>query len=212
MDKKNKFNHFIGVDVAKKKLDIFNSQTGEFTQVINTKKNIRNFIGKLQLQEDLLVVIDLTEGYEQICVDIFHEIGFSIYRAEGRRIKAFMKCYGQFAKTDKIDAKSLALYGEKMQDQIHLYSPKNGAIEGYLESLSDLAAIRQQEKNRIQAPTVPLKVKKILQEHIDFLDKKIKSLESEVSEIVKNDTKLKQKCDILTSVKGIDLLGTVDLK
>lgn len=200
---KNKFKKFLGIDVAKKKVDIFNSQTGEFTQVLNTKKNIRNFIKTIEVQDDLLVVIDLTGGYEQICVDVFYELGFNIHRAEGRRIKAFLKCYGQFAKTDKLDAKALALYGEKMQEKLFLYTPKNNQISEYLERISDLAQIVQQEKNRFQAPKVPLIVKETIQVVINTLSEQIKQLETLVRETVIYDEELKQRYDVLTSVKGV---------
>lgn len=198
-----KFNHFLGIDVSKKKMDVFNSQTGEITEVLNTKKNIKNFIKKLQYQEDLLVVIDLTGGYEQVCVDIFYEAGFNIHRAEGRRVKAFQKCYGQFAKTDKIDAKSLALYGEKMQEKLFLYSPKNDQINEHLERISDMAEMLQQEKNRLQAPKTSPRFQENLEAHINFLEAQIKILEEEVRNIVANDTELKRRFDILIEFKGV---------
>lgn len=115
-------------------------------KISNERQAIKKFVKKLSLQEDILIVIDLTGGYEQLCVDIFHEFKFAIHRAEGRRIKSFLKCYGQFAKTDKIDAKSLALYGEKMQEKLILYTPKTNQLSMYLEHISDLAIIHQQEK------------------------------------------------------------------
>lgn len=203
MESVKKFNHFLGVDIAKKKMDIYNSQTGKYTEVLNTKKNIRNFLKTLEYQEDLLVIIDLTGGYEQNCVDIFYEKGFHIHRAEGRRVKAFQKCYGQFAKTDKIDAQSLALYGEKMQEKLFLYTPKNDQINEHLERISDLTEIVQQEKNRLQAPKTSPRFKMDLEEHIEFLEMQIKKIEEEVRNIVINDKELKRRFDVLISFKGV---------
>ena len=41
MQKDNIFNTYIGIDVSKDKLDIFNSSTGEFSQIKNDKKAIK---------------------------------------------------------------------------------------------------------------------------------------------------------------------------
>lgn len=203
MAKQSVFNHFLGIDVAKNKLDIFNSQTGEFTQIKNCKKSIKDFCKKLTPQDDLLVVIDLTGGYEQACVDVFYDLGFKIHRAEGRRVKAFLQCRGQYAKTDKMDAKALALYGDKMQDRLLLYVPKEHNIELYLVYLDDLGQTLQQEKNRLQAPKTPQSIKDMLKKHIDFLEAQSAKLTDEVRETIMGDEKLKERYDVLTSFKGI---------
>ncbi len=141
MTKVQKFNSFLGIDVSKNKLDIYNSQTGEFTKVKNNRTSIRRFCESVTPQNNLLIVVDLTGGYEQICVDIFHECGFHIHRAEGRRVKAFLKSYGQFAKTDKMDARALTFFGDKLQETLFLYTPKNDKLQSYLEAVADIAQV-----------------------------------------------------------------------
>ena len=64
-----KNNTFIGIDVSKYKLDIFNSKTGEFVEIDNTKAAIRKYIRALEMSEDLYIIIDLTGGYEALCVN-----------------------------------------------------------------------------------------------------------------------------------------------
>ncbi len=98
MAKAQKFNHFLGIDVSADKIDVYNFQTQKHVTIKNVKANIRKFCKTLTPLDDLLVVIDLTGGHEQICVDIFHAFGFHIHRAEGRGAPHwFAGCDGQEA-------------------------------------------------------------------------------------------------------------------
>lgn len=92
------FNRFIGVDVAKAKVDVFLSETGELMQIKNDEKSLHKFVQFLERTEETLVIIDLTGGYETQCVKAFYQAGFTIHRAEGRKVKAFMRACGQLAK------------------------------------------------------------------------------------------------------------------
>ena len=95
MQKDNIFNTYIGIDVSKDKLDIFNSSTGEFSQIKNDKKAIKEFISTLEFSKQTLVIIDLTGGYEAVCVNEFCFAGFNVTRAEGRLVKSFAKASRQ---------------------------------------------------------------------------------------------------------------------
>lgn len=203
MQIKQSFNHFIGIDVAKAKVDIFNDKTKKFITIANNKTALKRFIKGLETTKDTLVVIDLTGGYEQTCVDVFYQAGFAIHRAEGRRVKAFLKCYGQYAKTDKIDCQALALYGQKMQEKLFLYTPSNQKLQTLIECMDDLACTLQQERNRASAPKMNAEVLKVYRSHIAFLERQIMALEKKIQEVVFNDEALKKRYDLLTNFKGV---------
>ena len=114
------FARFIGVDVAKEKVDAFVSDTGELFQARNNERSLSRLVRKLD-HKDALAVIDLTGGYEVVCVKAFYAAGFAVHRAEGRKVKAFMRACGQLAKTDSIDARALADYGQRLQDKLTLF-------------------------------------------------------------------------------------------
>ena len=145
------FARFIGVDVAKAKVDVFVSDTGEVLQVRNDERSLSRLVRKLDCT-DALAVIDLTGGYESLCVKAFHSAGVKVHRAEGRKVKAFMRATGQLAKTDAIDARALADYGQRLQDRLILYAPDENAVKPYVARLADLKQILRDEKNRSKAP------------------------------------------------------------
>ena len=115
------FKNFIGIDVSKFKLDIYCSWNNKYLEIKNNRKSVKSFIKYLDKKEDLLVVIDLTGGYESKAVEVFCELGFNVHRAQGRKVKNFIRAYGQNAKTDKIDAYMLCEYGKLFQNKLRLY-------------------------------------------------------------------------------------------
>lgn len=198
-----KNNTFIGIDVSKYKLDIFNSKTGEFVEKDNTKAAIRKYIRALEMSEDLYIIIDLTGGYEALCVNEFYVKGYNIIRAEGRKVKAFARALGISAKTDKIDANILAQYGEKCFNTLRLYQPYNNQIKKLVMRLSDIKQLLQQEKNRLKAPDNMQIVTRSIKQLITIYEKEIAKLENEIEIIIENDEELRKKYKLLLEQKGI---------
>lgn len=205
------FNTFLGIDVSKDKLDIYDSETQKSVTVPNTLKGIRGYLKTLDFSPSRLVVIDLTGGYEHLAVNLFYQAKFCIHRAEGRRVKYFLKSFGQQAKTDSLDAKGLALYGEKMGDRLRLYQPVDGRLLELSGRLFDLKAMAQVEKNRAQAPKVPKSLVHQIQEHIAYLEKNIANLEKALEAIILEDEVLRRKYEVLMSIKGIGKTTAITL-
>lgn len=200
-DAKNKI--FIGIDVSKYKLDIFNSKTGEYVETDNTKAEIRKYIRALDVSEELYIVIDLTGGHEAQCVNEFYSKGFKVIRAEGRKVKSFARALGVNAKTDKSDAYILAQYGEKCFESLRLYKPYDNQIKKLVSRLGDLKYLLQQEKNRLKAPDNIRIVVNSIKQLIRFYEKEITQLEDEIELIIENDNELRKKYNLLIGQKGV---------
>ena len=212
MSEKTNYKYFLGIDVAKYKMDIFNTISGEYTTVKNTEVEIKKFIKNLNSllfdnnnnkeedkgkeekksnnnqtidKKDILIIIDLTGGYEKKAIKLFYQNGFcNIIRAEGLKVKNFSKStkYNR-AKTDKKDSEVLVEYGKHFYDKISLYNPDE-EIREYIADLycriEDLKFILQQEKNRIQQPNLSEIMKKSIKEIINTLEKEINTLKEEI--------------------------------
>lgn len=197
------FSRFIGVDVSKTKIDVFLSETGEVFQVKNSTTNIERFVQKIDCRSKTLAVIDLTGGYEAACVDVFYRAGFAIHRAEGRKVKAFMRAVGQLAKTNSIDARALADYGQRLQDKLTLFQPIENEIKPYVFRLTELKQILKSEKNRLNAPSIVPRIRLEIRKHTEFLQTEIDELSKELQAIVKQNPVLLKKQQALTSQIGI---------
>lgn len=198
-----RYNHFIGIDVSKDKIDIFISYNNQFLQLKNNKKTISSWLKTITPQSDLLVVIDLTGEYEDVCVNACCDAGFNVHRAEGRKVKSFIKATGQLAKTDKIDACCLTQYGEALQNSLALYFPKQNRIKPLVLRLDDLKELLKQELNRAAAPKLDKLLLKVIQRHISYIKKEIVLLENQVEKIILADKLLAKQYRWLISQKGI---------
>ena len=203
MSATEKYNTFIGIDVSKDTLEIFNSSTGELMTLENTKAVVSNYIKALAFSKETLVVIDLTGGYEALCAACFSLKGFDVIRAEGVKVKGFAKAIGQKAKTDAIDARLLAEYGEKCHDKLRLYEPFPNPIKPLVIRLTELKDIHQQEKNRFQAPNMPAMVKRGVGRVLKTLENEISLLETEILKAIKADKSLSDRYRLLKAQKGI---------
>lgn len=199
----NKNNTFIGIDVSKYKLDIFNSLSGQFLEIDNSKAAIRKYIRALELADNVYIIIDLTGGYEALCVNEFYAKGYNIIRAEGRKVKAFARAIGISAKTDKLDAQILAQYAEKCFNSLRLYKPYSNHIKKLVMRLSDIKQLLQQEKNRLKAPDNLQIVTKSIKQFIVAYEKEIIKLETEIELIIQQDELLKKKYKFLVEQKGV---------
>ena len=207
------FINFIGVDVSKYKIDIYISQTSEYKTISNKNLereilNLKNELG--DTVDKTLVIIDLTGGYEVLSRDIFHSNGFkSIILAEGLKVKNFARVKrSSRAKTDKIDAKILAEYGEifHQDSDIKFYNPKEEdkiLLEKYVSRITDLKELKQKEKNRLKAPNVPFAVLDSIKRNIEFLEEELKILKVKIKEIIDRNNEIKVAYDFLLDQKGI---------
>lgn len=79
----------------------------------------------------------------------------AVHRADARKVKNFIRSFGQNAKTDNLDAKALSLYGYERQERLNLYKKTDKSHDEFkllVERPQDLKQILIQEKNRFKAP------------------------------------------------------------
>ena len=74
---------------------------------------------------------DSTGGHERPIIVALQNAGFHVARVHANRVRSFARSCGHLAKTDRIDAQVLALFGERMQpaplrilDKKHMYLSK----------------------------------------------------------------------------------------
>ena len=201
------FSYFTGIDVSKDKIDVWSTETSSYFTVKNSRKKIREALYHFD-REHTLIVLENTGGYENTCIDTLNKIGYKIHRANNNKIKHFVEYQGIKAKTDKIDAKALAIYGKftyaNKDNQINVYEKPSEAQEKTRQLLffsDNLKRLRTAMKNRIQSPNCEA-VKNIAKNVADYLNEQLKELDKIIDREVK-DTEMSDKCELLTQYKGV---------
>jgi transposase len=194
---------YVGIDVSKDSLDLFLDPTGQSARFANTPEGIAELLALLTPLAPACIVLEATGGYERLAIVELASAGLPVSRINPRQIRDFARALNQLAKTDRIDARILALYARKIQP-VAL-----GKTDEKQQELSDLIARRRQiismlvmEKNR-QKQGARAMVFKQIKKHVEYLELQIEQIDQEIAEFIDSDEDWRKKAQILKSVPGI---------
>ncbi len=106
---------YIGVDVAKRWIDVFDPAAGR-CRVAMEGKELRAFARNLA-QRDVIVTLEASGGYETPLVLALEAAGAAYARVNPARARHFARSIGQAARTDRIDARMLAEMGARLEPE-----------------------------------------------------------------------------------------------
>ena len=192
----------IGIDVSKDWLDIVVIPSGETWRTQNTEEKISVLVEKLESLKPERIVIEATGGYERLVTTKMYLAGLPVCRVNPRKVRFFARSIGQLAKTDKLDAKILARFGELIKPALtQLPSEQEELLSALLTRREQLLAILVAESNRMG--TAPTKIRPSLNEHITWLKSQLKELDKEIDAFINDTPELKEKDNLLQEVEGI---------
>lgn len=201
---------FVGIDVSKVTLDFDCLPVSVAQPFANDMEGIAALVALLQDSGVERIVIEATGGYETAVVSALAVAGLPVVVVNPRQVRDFAKAMGQFAKTDKLDAKVLALFGERMKPALRtLPDDAQRALADLLGRRSQLVFMRAQEKARLA--TIPAVAKKDVEQHIAWLDKRIVRLEGDLGDRLKKSPVWCHKAALLDSAPGVGEITTFSL-
>lgn len=106
---------WIGMDVSKAWLEVADGVTGELTRVANEVADLSALATRLAADPPAGIVLEATGGYERRAVAVLRAAGLAVAVVNPQQVRAFARASGQRAKTDALDARLLARFGERMQ-------------------------------------------------------------------------------------------------
>ena len=198
---------YVGIDVSKATFVVAYSsaKTSKTATFKNTTKGIYEFIKTISVAEHHCV-LEATGNYSALLVYMLSESGFVVSLENPLKIKSFSRVMLSVVKTDQIDARLIALYGEKMQPAPYRLRSKTILVlkqkRTVLRQLKkQLVATRNLKGSMEVLPVFDSKCKKTIEKTIEFLEKQIKNMEEELASLAQNE--FKKQMDLLTSIKGI---------
>lgn len=196
----------VGIDVAKATLDLYLLPSGQTKTLPNTKPGFGQLQKALPDPQHCLIVIEATGGYEREVVANLTDAGYRVAVINPKRARDFAKALGLAAKTDRIDARVLALYAEKVQPAPVEKTPaKQAEIQQLVARRRQLIDLKTQESNRWKI-TSSKTARKSIQAVINTLEVEIHSIESAIEALLESDDDWQNKVQLIQSVPG---LGTV---
>ena len=108
---------YVGVDVSKEHLDVAFHPTGKHYCFPNDLDGIDGLIRHLLEEWPTLVVLEASGGYERPAAAALAARGLAVAVVNPRQARDFAKATGRLAKTDALDAHSLARFAEAVRPE-----------------------------------------------------------------------------------------------
>ena len=197
---------YIGIDVSKDSfVAAYPSKSGYTTKTFkNIANGVRQFINSLP--EDCHCVMEATGNYSMLLLYLLQKANITVSMENPQKIKHFARAMLSTTKTDEIDAKLIAMYGEKMEPE-----PYKIPSESILLLKQKRTVLRQLKKQlpmwtNLQESMEPLPKKDpaskvAIEQTIKFLRKQISKLEDEITHL--SNKEFKRQMELLTSIRGI---------
>ena len=194
---------YVGIDVCKERLDVHVHTIGQRLSVANDRAGLKRLTRALAGRAVTLVVMEATGKFHRQAQRSLTQAGFPVAVVNPRRARLFAEATGALAKTDRIDARMLALMGAALDPQVRPAAPEQ------VEALQELVRARSAAteeltglKNRRGAAQTRF-LKAELGRQIGNLDRSIARLTAEIERRIAADPALDRRRRILLSMPGI---------
>ena len=192
----------VGVDTGKTQLDIYIRPLDIYFTVTNDEEGIKEAINEIKKHKVTRVVIEATGRLEQAFIMACAKAKIPFVVANPVRIKRFAGAINQKAKTDKLDAKLIAYYGEVMKPELSKLKAED------IRLMSDLLSRRRQlmgmqtmEKNRLQI--MPKEIISSINPVLTVLKNQLEKVDKKLHKLIESCDDYKIKNDIIQSVPGV---------
>ena len=205
---------FIGIDVSKDFLDIFDGSVRKNVRVENTIEAARLIAERFAGREQGFAVFEATGPERTFIVSgkrslfdrhlrrAFDEAGAAYARVNPSRAREFAKAAGFLAKTDAVDARMLAAMGQCLKPAREQPRDKSLTDLAFLNKRRDqLVSMRAMEKTR--AAEAPSSIRQDIEEHIADLDAMILAFDRRIAGAIKSHEALARQALLLRSAPGI---------
>jgi transposase len=194
---------YLGCDVGKQKVVVFDSADGQTSEIENRPQAVAAFASRLD--GCCLVVCEATGGYEAALLAAMVAAEVPVHRGDARKIKAFIRSFGTLGKTDAIDARALARYGQERDAMLARWQPPAGerqALQALVLARADLVRQRTAFANRLQAPNAA-QVRRFIGPVLRSIERQIANIEAAIAALIAEDADLAAAAGTLRSIGGV---------
>lgn len=194
---------FVGLDVSKDHLDVHVRPSDEAFRIAHDEAGLAALATRLQTLRATLVVLEATGGYEIPVAATLASAGLPVAVVNPRQIRDFARATGQLAKTDALDARTIARFAEAVRP------PVRPLADAQAQALSELIARRRQLVEMLGAETNRCRLvrdsrlRRNLDAHIAWLRQALRELERDLDTPIRATPIWRETEDLLRSVPGI---------
>jgi transposase len=194
---------FVGIDVAKDRLDIHVRPSGESFTVARDGEGLAALVDRLKQIVPALVVLEATGGFEITVAAAVGSAGLPLAVVNPRQIRDFARATGKLAKTDSLDAAAIAHFAQAVHPE------PRPLPDAQAQELGELVARRRQVIEMITAESnrgrqlQSKRLKKRIERHLDALQKELTEIENDLDESIRGTPIWRESENLLKSVPGV---------
>jgi len=202
---------FVGVDVAKRTLDVTLGSRHKPRTFGSDPKGLAQLVQYVRQVAGPHVCLEATGGYERSLLEALGQasIAYSVLNPLNARL--FIRSVGKLDKTDPLDARALALFGERLQPE------PTTPVCSQQARLKDLHARREQvvehitrEKHRLET-TRQRDLQRLIQTGLRAADKELAKLDELLRKAIDDDEVMRKNAELMTSVPGVGATTAANL-
>ena len=194
---------FVGVDLSERWLDVHLLPSGEQAGFSRDRRGIARLVAWLASKGRLLVVVEATGGLERGLRAALAQAGIAVAVVNPRQVRDFARAAGLLAKTDRLDAYALALYGERLLPAPRpARTPADQALAALVLRRRQLTQLIEAERNRARRTEAP-RVLASIEAHLGWLRAGLAELEGQIEEHLASNPAWQERAGLLASVPGV---------
>lgn len=202
--------NYVGCDISKSMIDLFDPQTGKLFRVANQPAALQAFAAALDRQASF-VVFEATGGHDRLLRHALSEAGVAFARINPMMARRFAQARGRLAKTDRLDARMLSELGTMFQPPVAPPPcPHRERLAAFARRRDQLVEVRAREWRHLSEAFDPAIIEDI-EALVVVLDQRIKALEAEIARQIKTIDDLAEQAARLVSAPGVGTITAVTL-
>lgn len=193
---------YVGCDVSKLWLDIFDPAEGRVRRIENTPAETRRLASAMAATRAFLV-FEATGAYDLDLRTALHAAGAASARINPTTARRYAQATGRKAKTDALDAQVLADLGARLRPEPDpAPCPHRTRLAQLALRRDQLVAARKDEIIRLKDAREAFMVDS-LKAHIAWLDDAVAAADREIDALINRQADLKAKARLMTSAPGV---------
>lgn len=201
---------FIGIDVSKNYLDVFEGGCGRTDRMPNTKEALASPVAHWK-SCGAFVVFEATGHYDASLRRALTAESIPFARVNPARARDFARAAGFLAKTDRIDARMLAAMAQSLSPArtSEIDCDREGLARAH-KRRDQLVHARQQERTR-RTECRDAALLADIEAHLEWLDARIAQWDENIRSLLARSERLHQIAQLLRSIPGIGPVAATTL-
>ena len=190
---------YVGIDVAKAKVDVVVRPTGDRWEVSYDDAGVGKLVSQMEDLGPAMVLLEASGGLELPLVAALAAEAVPVVVVNPRQVRDFARATGKLAKTDALDAAVLAHFAEVVRPPVRpLQDAETQVLNSLVARRHQVMTMLVSEKNRLSVATTTA-----VRPHIAWLEIELDDLDKNLRQTLRQSPVWREKDDLLRTVPGV---------